>query len=76
MDKALPAQLGSQLKGLLKEELKADQLEATIRSIAAEAVEAAVWKVVPDIAERLVREELGKILKQIDESVGVKNDPS
>lgn len=50
-------------------DLKADMMEKVVREEAREMIEAICWKVLPEIAERIVREEINKILRNTEKSV-------
>ncbi len=50
-------------------DMKADMMEKIVREEARELIEAICWKVIPEIAERIVREEINKILRDTDKSI-------
>lgn len=50
-------------------DMKADMMEKIIREEAREVIEAICWKILPEIAERIVREEINKILRDTDKSI-------
>ncbi|MDG0815851.1 response regulator [Bdellovibrio svalbardensis] len=50
-------------------DMKADMMEKIVREEAREMIEAICWKVIPEIAERIVREEINKILRDTDKSI-------
>jgi len=46
----------------------AEMIERVIRQEAREVIESICWKVIPEIAERIVREEISKILRDVEKS--------
>lgn len=59
------AQPNSQSKG----DIDANMMEKVIRDEARGVIEAICWKVIPEIAERIVREEINKILRETEKSI-------
>lgn len=45
------------------------QMDEAVRAQIKESIEAAIWKILPDIAERVIREELEKLLKETERSL-------
>lgn len=52
-----------------KMDLNPNMMEKIIREEAREVIEAVCWKVLPEIAERLVREEIKKLLRETEKSI-------
>lgn len=52
-----------------KVDLDVNMMEKIIREEAREVIESICWKVLPEIAERIVREELNKILRETERSI-------
>lgn len=52
-----------------KVDLNANMMEKVIREEAREMIESICWKVIPEIAERVIREEINKILKETEKSI-------
>lgn len=52
-----------------KVDLNSNMMEKIIREEAREVIESICWKVLPEIAERVIREELNKILKETEKSI-------
>lgn len=50
-------------------DMKADMMEKIVREEAREVIESICWKVLPEIAERIVREEINKILRESEKSI-------
>ncbi|HEX7673052.1 MAG TPA: response regulator [Bdellovibrio sp.] len=50
-------------------DMKADMMEKIVREEAREVIESICWKVIPEIAERIVREEINKILRDTEKSI-------
>lgn len=50
-------------------ELNSNQIEATIEEHAKEMIERICWQILPEIAERVVREEVNKLLKDVEKSI-------
>ena len=59
----------AQPKNQTQGDIKADMMEKIVREEAREAIEAICWKILPEIAERLVNEEIKKILRHIEKSI-------
>ena len=51
--------------------LHENDMEHMIQEQAKEMIEAAVWKVVPEIAERIIREEIQRLLQNKDKELGL-----
>ena len=47
----------------------AEMIERVIQQEAREVIESICWKVIPEIAERIVREEIHKILRDVEKSI-------
>lgn len=52
-----------------KVDISSNLIEKVIREEAREVIESICWKLLPEIAERIVREELNKILKDAEKSI-------
>ncbi len=52
-----------------KIDLDSNMMEKMIREEAREVIESVCWRVLPEIAERIVREELNKILRETEKSI-------
>lgn len=52
-----------------KVDLNTNMIEKVVREEAREVIESVCWKILPEIAERVVREELNKILKDTEKSI-------
>lgn len=52
-----------------KMDLNSNMMEKVIREEAREVIESICWKILPEIAERIVREEINKILKDTEKSI-------
>ncbi|WP_295901164.1 response regulator [uncultured Bdellovibrio sp.] len=52
-----------------KMDLNSNMMEKIIREEAREMIESICWKVIPEIAERVIREEINKILKDTEKSI-------
>lgn len=52
-----------------KSDLDANMMEKIIREEAREVIESICWKVLPEIAERVVREELNKLLRETEKNI-------
>ncbi|MGZ3770595.1 MAG: response regulator [Bdellovibrio sp.] len=52
-----------------KMDLDSNMVEKVVREEAREVIESICWKILPEIAERIVREELNKILKDTEKSI-------
>lgn len=52
-----------------KIDLNSNMMEKIIREEAREMIESICWKVIPEIAERVIREEINKILKDTEKSI-------
>lgn len=52
-----------------KVDLDANMMEKVIREEAREVIESICWKVLPEIAERIVREELNKLLRETEKNI-------
>lgn len=52
-----------------KVDLDANMMEKIIREEAREVIESICWKVLPQIAERVVREELNKLLRETEKNI-------
>ncbi|HWU43818.1 MAG TPA: response regulator [Bdellovibrio sp.] len=50
-------------------DMNAEMMEKIVREEAREMIEAICWKVLPEIAERIVREEINKILRESERSI-------
>lgn len=50
-------------------DMNAEMMEKIVREEAREVIEAICWKVLPEIAERIVREEINKILRETEKSI-------
>lgn len=50
-------------------ELNSNQIETTIEEHAKEMIERICWQILPEIAERVVREEVNKLLKDVEKSI-------
>jgi CheY-like chemotaxis protein len=59
----------AQPKNQTQGDINADMMEKIVREEAREAIEAICWKILPEIAERLVNEEIKKILRHIEKSI-------
>jgi CheY-like chemotaxis protein len=59
----------SEPKSQQKMDNNQDMMEKIIREEAREAIESLCWKILPEIAERIVREELNKILRDAEKSI-------
>ena len=46
--------------------LNEKQLEKILKSQSKDVIESVVWKVVPDLAERIIREKLDQLMKDLD----------
>ncbi|WP_413568350.1 response regulator [Bdellovibrio sp. HCB117] len=52
-----------------KVDLNGNMMEKVIREEAREVIESICWKVLPEIAERIIREEINKILRETEKSI-------
>lgn len=52
-----------------KVDLNSNMMEKVIREEAREVIESICWKVLPEIAERVIREEINKILRETEKSI-------
>ncbi|WII72276.1 response regulator [Bdellovibrio sp. 22V] len=52
-----------------KVDLNANMMEKIVREEAREVIESICWKVLPEIAERVIREEINKILRETEKSI-------
>ncbi|MNL25621.1 hypothetical protein D3C87_1471070 [compost metagenome] len=59
----------SEPKSQQKMDNNQDMMEKIIREEAREAIESVCWKILPEIAERIVREEINKILRDSEKSI-------
>lgn len=63
------AKPNAQGKSKSKVDINSDMVEKIIREEAREVIEAICWKILPEIAERIVRDEIKKILKDTEKSI-------
>lgn len=63
------AQPNAQGKSQSKGDLDPQMMEKIIREEAREVIESICWKVLPEIAERIVRAELNKLLKETEKNI-------
>lgn len=63
------AQADAQPNVQSKVDISSNLIEKVIREEAREVIESICWKLLPEIAERIVREELNKILKDAEKSI-------
>ncbi len=52
-----------------KSDMNANMMEKVVREEAREVIESICWKVIPEIAERIVREEINKLLRETEKSI-------
>lgn len=52
-----------------KMDMSANMMEKIVRDEAREVIESVCWKILPEIAERIVREEINKILRETEKSI-------
>lgn len=63
---SLPPTSNAQPNTQSKMDINNNMVEKIVREEAREVIESICWKVLPEIAERIVREEINKILKETD----------
>lgn len=63
--KSSNAQPNNSASAQSKIDINENMVEKILREEAREVIESVCWKVLPDIAERLVREEINKLLKEV-----------
>lgn len=64
--KSKSASPNAEPKSQSKMDLSSDMIEKVVREEAREVIESVCWKLIPEIAERIVREEINKILKETE----------
>lgn len=64
--KSKPSKPNAEPKSQSKMDLSNDMIEKVIREEAREIIESVCWKLIPEVAERIVREEINKILKETE----------
>jgi CheY-like chemotaxis protein len=64
-----PARSATQPKTQQKMDINADMVEKVLREEAREVLESICWKILPEIAERVVREEINKILRDAEKNI-------
>ncbi|WP_413560466.1 response regulator [Bdellovibrio sp. HCB209] len=66
---AKPSPANAQGKTQSKVDLSSDMMEKIVREEAREVIESVCWKLLPEIAERIVREELHKLMRETEKSI-------
>ncbi|WP_413294780.1 response regulator [Bdellovibrio sp. HCB185ZH] len=64
-----PAAANAQGKTQSKVDLSSEMMEKIVREEAREVIESVCWKLLPEIAERIVREELNKLMRETEKSI-------
>ncbi|WP_413577832.1 response regulator [Bdellovibrio sp. HCB290] len=64
-----PAATNAQPKTQSKVDLSSEMMEKIVREEAREVIESVCWKLLPEIAERIVREELNKLMRETEKSI-------
>ncbi|WP_413586814.1 response regulator [Bdellovibrio sp. HCB274] len=64
-----PAATNAQPKTQSKVDLSNEMMEKIVREEAREVIESVCWKLLPEIAERIVREELNKLMRETEKSI-------
>lgn len=57
------------VKERTQQDPNSNQIEATVEEHAKEMIERICWQILPEIAERVVREEINKLLKDVEKSI-------
>jgi CheY-like chemotaxis protein len=66
---AKPSPANAQGKTQSKVDLSSEMMEKIVREEAREVIESVCWKLLPEIAERIVREELSKLMRETEKSI-------
>jgi CheY-like chemotaxis protein len=66
---AKPSPANAQGKTQSKVDLSSEMMEKIVREEAREVIESVCWKLLPEIAERIVREELNKLMRETEKSI-------
>ncbi|QDK44745.1 response regulator [Bdellovibrio sp. ZAP7] len=66
---AKPSPANAQGKTQSKVDLSNEMMEKIVREEAREVIESVCWKLLPEIAERIVREELNKLMRETEKSI-------
>ncbi len=66
---AKPSPANAQGKTQSKVDLSHEMMEKIVREEAREVIESVCWKLLPEIAERIVREELNKLMRETEKSI-------
>ncbi|UYL07487.1 response regulator [Bdellovibrio sp. SKB1291214] len=66
---AKPTPANAQGKTQSKVDLSSEMMEKIVREEAREVIESVCWKLLPEIAERIVREELSKLMRETEKSI-------
>lgn len=66
---AKPSPANAQGKTQSKMDLSSEMMEKIVREEAREVIESVCWKLLPEIAERIVREELSKLMRETEKSI-------
>ncbi|WP_413580783.1 response regulator [Bdellovibrio sp. HCB288] len=66
---AKPVATNAQPKTQSKVDLSSEMMEKIVREEAREVIESVCWKLLPEIAERIVREELNKLMRETEKSI-------
>jgi hypothetical protein len=64
-----PSTAASQSLAPQQQKLSQEQIEAAIINQSREIIESVAWKILPEIIERVVREELDKLLREVDNNL-------